>query len=62
MVAAACYLEDISDMLDPKTKEQLNETKRLLHVALEQQPKSSASWPSQMTATPNEDYFDAHAP
>jgi hypothetical protein len=43
MAAAACYLEDISDMPDLKTNEQLNEAKRLLRVALEQQAKSSAS-------------------
>ena len=43
MAAAACHLEDISDMPDPKTNEQLNEAKRLLCVTLEQQAKSSAS-------------------
>ena len=36
MAAAACRLEDISDMPDPKTNERLNEAKRLLHVDLEQ--------------------------
>jgi hypothetical protein len=69
MAVAACYLEDISDMPDPKTNEQLNEAKRLLRVALEQQAKSSASRHrvilsrlSQMTAAPNRDRSDAHAP
>jgi hypothetical protein len=36
MAAVACRLEDISNTLDPKTNEQLNEEKRLLHVTLEQ--------------------------
>jgi hypothetical protein len=35
MVVAACQLEDISDTLDLKTNEQLNEAKWLLHIALE---------------------------
>ena len=43
MAAAACHLEDISNMSDPKTNEQLNEGKRLLRVSLEQQAKSSAT-------------------
>ena len=43
MVAFVCHLEDIFDKLDLKTNEQLNEAQRLLHVALEQQAKSSAS-------------------
>jgi hypothetical protein len=43
MVATACRLEDISDMQDLKANEQLNEAKRLLHVAHEQQAKSFAS-------------------
>jgi hypothetical protein len=43
MAAAACHLEDISDMPDPKTNKRLNEAKWLLRVALEQQAKSSAS-------------------
>jgi hypothetical protein len=36
MVASTCHLEDISNTSDPKTNEQLNEAKRILHVALEQ--------------------------
>ena len=36
MAAIACRLEDISNMLDPKTNERLNEAKRFLRVALEQ--------------------------
>jgi hypothetical protein len=36
MAATACHLEDIFDTLDPKTNEQLNEAKRLLHIALKQ--------------------------
>ena len=43
MAATACHLEDISDTPDPKTNERLNEVKRLLRVALEQQAKSLAS-------------------
>ena len=43
MAAAACRLEDISDMPDPKTNEWLTEAKRLLCVALEQQAKSLAT-------------------
>ena len=35
MAGAACQLEDISNMPDPKTNERLHEAKRLLHVALE---------------------------
>jgi hypothetical protein len=35
MVAATFHLEDISDTLDPKTNEQLNDSKRLIRVALE---------------------------
>jgi hypothetical protein len=69
MSAAACRLEDISDMMDTKTNERLNEVKRLLCVALKQQAESSASQhcvalsrSSQATATPNGDHFDAHAP
>ena len=34
MAATTCRLEDISDTLDPKTNEWLNEAKRLLHVTL----------------------------
>jgi hypothetical protein len=36
MVVTASHLEDISDMPDPKTNEQLNEAKQLIRVALEQ--------------------------
>jgi hypothetical protein len=36
-------LEDISDTPDSKTNEQLNEAKRLLCVALDQQAESSTS-------------------
>jgi hypothetical protein len=43
MVVAACHLEDISNMSDPKTNEWLNEAKRLLRVALKQQAESLAS-------------------
>ena len=43
MVAAACRLEDISNTLDIKTNERLNEAKRLFCVALEQHDESSAS-------------------
>jgi hypothetical protein len=43
MAVAACRLEDIFDMPDPKNNEWLNAAKRLLCVALEQQAKSSAS-------------------
>jgi hypothetical protein len=43
MVATTCCLEDISNIPDPKTNEQLNKAKRLLYVAHEQQAKSSAS-------------------
>ena len=42
MMAAACCLEDISDTLDPKTNELLNEAKWLLCVALKQQAESLA--------------------
>jgi hypothetical protein len=35
MAAVACHVEDISDTLDPKTNEWLNEAKRLLCVTLE---------------------------
>jgi hypothetical protein len=37
MVATDCLLEDISNMLNLKTNEWLNEVKRLLRVDLEQQ-------------------------
>jgi hypothetical protein len=60
MAAAACRLEDISNTLDPKINERLNEAKQLLRVALEQQTESLASWhratlswPSQTMATTN---------
>jgi hypothetical protein len=43
MAAAACRLKDISDTPDLKTNERLNEVKRILHLALEQQAKSLAS-------------------
>jgi hypothetical protein len=43
MAATAYHLEDIFDMLDPKTNERSNEAKRLLHVTLKQQVESSAS-------------------
>jgi hypothetical protein len=43
MAAAACRLEDISNTLDPKINERLNEAKQLLRVALEQQTESLAS-------------------
>jgi hypothetical protein len=43
MVATACCLEDISNMPDPKFNKRLNEAKRLLCIAVEQQAKSSAS-------------------
>jgi hypothetical protein len=36
MAVTTYRLEDISDMLDPKTNERLHEAKRLLRVALEQ--------------------------
>ena len=36
MVTAGYCLEDISDMLDLKNKEWLNEAKRLLRIALNQ--------------------------
>jgi hypothetical protein len=69
MAAAACRLEDTSNTSDPKTNERLNEAKRLLRVALEQQAESLVSRHravlsrlSQMTATPNGDRSDAHAP
>jgi hypothetical protein len=69
MAAVACSLEDISDMPDSKMNEWLNKAKWLLRVAHEQQVKSSASQchavfsrSSQMIATPNGDYFDAHTP
>ena len=35
MAVAPCRLEDISDMLDLKTNERLNEAKRLHHAAFE---------------------------
>jgi hypothetical protein len=35
MAAAACHLEDIFDMPNPKTNERLNKMERLLRVALE---------------------------
>ena len=67
MAATAYRLEDIFDMLDPKTKKRLNEAKRLLHITLEQQAESSASRhratlsrPSQPTTTTNGDCSDAH--
>jgi hypothetical protein len=43
MAAAACPLEDISNMLDPKTNKHLHEAKRLLYVSLKQQVKCSTS-------------------
>jgi hypothetical protein len=43
MAATTYCLEDISDIPDPKTNEQLNKAKRLLRVSHEQQAKSSAS-------------------
>jgi hypothetical protein len=43
MVAAACRLENISDAPNSKTNKRLHEARRLLHVTLEQQAKSSAS-------------------
>jgi hypothetical protein len=67
MVVVACLLEHISDTLDPKTNERLHEARQLLHVAIEQQTKSSASRchampsrPSQPTTTINGDRSDAH--
>lgn len=35
MVAVACRLGDISDMLDLKTNEKPQEVRRLLHITLE---------------------------
>jgi hypothetical protein len=43
MAATTCPLEDISDMLDPKTNKHLHEVKRLLYVSLEQQVECSTS-------------------
>jgi hypothetical protein len=67
MVAAACWLEHISNTLDLKTNKRLHEARQLLHVTIEQQTKSSASWchampsrPSQPTTTINGDRSDAH--
>jgi hypothetical protein len=69
MAAAVCWLEDISDTPDSKTNERLHEARRLLHIALEQQAESFASWhraglskPSQPMTTTNGDRSDAHAP
>jgi hypothetical protein len=69
MAATTCHLEDIYDMLDLKTNERLNEVKRLLRIALEQQAESSASRhritfsrPSQTMATTNRVHSDVHAP
>ena len=42
MAATTCRLEYISDTLNPKTNERLNEAKRLLRVALKQQAESLA--------------------
>ena len=53
MAAAAYHLEDISDTPDPKTNEWLNEAKRLLHVALEQQAESSTSQRCAMLSQPS---------
>jgi len=69
MAAAACHLENISDMPDPKTNKRLNEVKWLPRIALEQQAKSSASrchavlsWSSQTMATTNGGCSDVHTP
>jgi hypothetical protein len=69
MSATAYHLEDISNMLDPKTNERSNEAKRLLHITLKQQVESLASRRcvafsrlSQTMATMNGDHFDAHTP
>ena len=53
MAAATCRVEDIFDTPDPKTNEWLNEAKRLLHVALEQQAESSTSQRCAMLSQPS---------
>ena len=53
LVIATYHLEDIFDTSDLKTNERLNEAKRLLHVALEQQVKSMASWCYTMLSRPS---------
>jgi hypothetical protein len=69
MMATACCLEHISDMLDLKTNEWLHEARWLLHVALKEQATSltsrrcaALSRSSKLMATINGDRSDTRTP
>ena len=68
MAAATCRLEDVSNTPNLKTNKRLHEVKQLIHVALEQSAKSSASQHcvvfcrlSQPTTTTNRKRSNTHA-